>query len=86
MAYTRRNSHNLLKGKQVYSALFGVHTEALHDLTEFPKESAAKEETAESTITKTSFNKEFREQKRPKRKPSYDADKKTKKPTTPVTG
>jgi hypothetical protein len=39
---TRRNLHQLLKGKQLYSALYGVYTEALHDLTAVLKESTAK--------------------------------------------
>lgn len=50
-AYTRRNLHQPLKGKQLYSALYGVYTEVLHDLTAVPQESTAKGETAKTTIT-----------------------------------
>jgi hypothetical protein len=42
MADTRRNLHQRLEGKQLYSALYGVYTEMLHDLTAVIKESAAK--------------------------------------------
>jgi hypothetical protein len=37
-----RNLHQLLKGKQLYRALYGVYTEPLHDLTAALKESASK--------------------------------------------
>jgi hypothetical protein len=40
MAVTRRN-HQLLKGKKLYSALYGVYTEVLHDFTAALKEGAA---------------------------------------------
>jgi hypothetical protein len=33
VAETTRNLHQLLKGKQLYSALYGVYIEVLHDLT-----------------------------------------------------
>jgi hypothetical protein len=56
---TRRNLHQLLKGKQLYSALYAVYTEVLHDLTAFLKESTAKEETAKNTITEP-LSEEFR--------------------------
>jgi hypothetical protein len=39
---TRRNLHQVLKGKQLYSALCGVYTEVLHGLTAVLKEGAAK--------------------------------------------
>jgi hypothetical protein len=58
----------------------------VQDLTEFLKQSAAKGEKAETTITEPSFNEEFREQKRRERKPSDDADKKNKKSATSSTG
>jgi hypothetical protein len=51
MADTRRNVYQLLKGKQLYSALYGVYTEVLQVLTTVLKESAAKGETAKTTIT-----------------------------------
>jgi hypothetical protein len=45
MGETRRNLHQLLKEKQLYSALYGVYTEVLHDLMAVLKESAAKGES-----------------------------------------
>jgi hypothetical protein len=51
MADTRRNLHQLLKGKQLNSALYGMYIEVLHDLTAVLKESAAEGETAKITIT-----------------------------------
>jgi hypothetical protein len=86
MADTRRNLHQLLKGKQLYSALYGVYTDVLHDLTAVLKESAAKEETAKTTITTTPSMEEFHEQRRRKRKPKVDAHKMAKKPTSSTTG
>jgi hypothetical protein len=56
MAETRRNLHQLL-----YSALCGVYTEVLHDLTAVLKESAAKGETAKTTITARLSIEEFHE-------------------------
>jgi hypothetical protein len=44
MADTRRNPHQLLKGKQLYSAQYGVYTEVPHDLMAVLKDSAAKGE------------------------------------------
>jgi hypothetical protein len=76
----------VLKGKQLYSAVNGVYTEVLHDLTTVLKESIARGGTAKTTITEPSSNEEFREQKRRKRKPSDDADKRTKKPAKSATG
>jgi hypothetical protein len=49
MAETRRNLHQILKEKQLYSALYGVYTEVLRELAAVLKESAAKEETATAT-------------------------------------
>jgi hypothetical protein len=86
MADTRKNLHQLLKGKQLNSALYGVYTEVLHDLTVVPKESAAKVETDKTTITALPSIEEFREQRRRKRKPTDDADERAKKPTTSTTG
>jgi hypothetical protein len=81
MADTKRN----LKGKQLYSALYGVYTEVLHDLTAILKDSAAKGETARTTITASLSIEEFREQSRRKRKPTDNADKRAKKPTASTT-
>jgi hypothetical protein len=64
MAYTGRNLHQFLKGKQLYSALYGVYTEVPHDLTALLKESTAKGETAKTTITAPPSIKEFHEQRR----------------------
>jgi hypothetical protein len=61
MGETRRNLHQLLKGKQLYSALYGLYTEVLHDLTAVLKQSADKEEIARITITELPSNEEFRE-------------------------
>jgi hypothetical protein len=63
-----------------------VYTDVPHDFVAVLKESTAKEETAKATITKSPSNKEFREQSRRKRKPSDDADKRTKKPATSAMG
>jgi hypothetical protein len=56
MVETRRNLHQYLKGKQLYSTLYGVYTEVLHDLTAVLKESAAKGETAKITTTEPPSN------------------------------
>jgi hypothetical protein len=61
MAETRRNLHQFLKGKQLYSALYGVYMEVLHDLTAVLKDSAAKGETAKTIITEPPSNEDFRE-------------------------
>jgi hypothetical protein len=60
--HTRRNLQQLLKGKQLYSSLYGVHTEVLHDLTAVLKESAANGETAKTTITPLPSIEKYREQ------------------------
>jgi hypothetical protein len=59
MAETSRNLHQFLKGKQVYSALYGVYTEMLHNLPAVLKGSSAKGETAKTTITATASIEEF---------------------------
>jgi hypothetical protein len=56
---TKRNLHQLLKGKQLYSALHGVYTEVLYDLMAVLKDSAAKVETATAMITAPLSIKEF---------------------------
>jgi hypothetical protein len=86
MAETRRDLHQLLKGKQLYRSLYGVYTGVLYDLMAVLKDSAAKGETAKTTITEPPSNKKFREQRRQKRKPSGDANKITKRPATSSTG
>jgi hypothetical protein len=82
MADTRMNLHQLLKAKQLYSALHGVHTEALHDLAAVLKEGATNGETAKTTITAPPSIEEFREQIRRKRQSTDEANKRAKKPTT----
>jgi hypothetical protein len=82
IADTRRNLHQLLKGKQLNSSLYGMYTEVLHDLTVVLKGSAAKVDTDNTTITAPPFIEEFREQRRRKRKPADAADERAKNPTT----
>jgi hypothetical protein len=79
MKETRRNLHRLLKRKQLFSALCGVCTEVIHDLTAILKESAAKEGTAKTTITGPPSIEEFREQRRRRRETSDDINVRTKK-------
>jgi hypothetical protein len=86
IAETRKNLHQFLTRKQLYSALYRGYTEVLHDLTAVLKVSAAKWETGKITSTEPPSNKEFREERIRKRKPSDDADKRTKKPATSVMG
>jgi hypothetical protein len=64
MAHTRKNLYQLLKGKQVYSTVYGVYTEVLHNLKAVLKEDTTKWETAKNTITAPLSIKEFREQRR----------------------
>jgi hypothetical protein len=78
LAITRKNIRELLKGKRLYNALYLV----LHDWTAVLKWSAAKGETAKTTITAPPPIEEFHEQRRRKRKPIDDADKEAKKLTT----
>jgi hypothetical protein len=85
MAGTRWTLHQLLKGKQLYSALYGMYTEVLHDLIAVLKECAAKRETAETTITAPPSIEEFHGQIRRKWKPTDDADNRAKKPTKSTT-
>jgi hypothetical protein len=59
MADARRNLHQLLKGKQLYSDLYGVYREVLHDLTVVPIESATKVEAAKTTVTAPPSSEEF---------------------------
>jgi hypothetical protein len=84
---TRKNLHQHLKGKALYSALCGVYTEVLHELKGVLQSSIAPRETenrAAETETSPS-NKEFREQRRHKRNSSDGQATKPKKPSTPAT-
>jgi hypothetical protein len=82
MADTRSNLQQFLKGKQLYTSLYAVCTEVLPDFTAVLNESAAKGETAKTTITEPPSKEKFRKQSRRKREASDDADKRTKKPAT----
>jgi hypothetical protein len=79
MTETRSNLHQLLKAKQLCSALHEVYTEVLHNL-----QAVLKESTAKTTITASVD--EIREQRSRNQKPTDDADKRTKNPTTSITG
>jgi hypothetical protein len=81
VADTRRNLHQRLKGKQLYSARYGVCTEVLQILTAVLTESAAKGETAKTIITAPPSIEEFHEQRRGKRKPTGNTDERDKRPT-----
>jgi hypothetical protein len=81
MADSRRDLHQFL-----YSALYGVYTEVLHDFTTVLKQSAAKAEGAKTTITVPPSIEEFREQRRQKCKSAGDADKTAKKHATSTMG
>jgi hypothetical protein len=86
MSETRSNLHQFLKGKQLYSALYGVYTEVVHDLSAVLKQRAEKGETAKITNTEPPSDKEFRDGRRRKQKPLGDADERTKEPATSATG
>jgi hypothetical protein len=75
MVDTRRNLYQLLKGKQLYSTLHSVYKEVQHNLTAVLKNNAPKGETAKPQLLSTPSSKEFRQQRRQKRKPTDDADK-----------
>jgi hypothetical protein len=64
VADIRRNLHQLLEGKQLYSTQYGVCTEVLHILTAVLKENTANRETAKTAITTPPSIKEFHEQRR----------------------
>jgi hypothetical protein len=83
---TRRNLHQLLKGEQLYSALYGVYTEVLHDLMAALKESTTKGETAKTTVTALLPIEKFHEERKQKWKHTDDANKRAEKPTTFTTG
>jgi hypothetical protein len=86
MTVTRRNLHRLLKGKKLYSALYEVYTDVLHDLTAILRESVAKGKQKKSTITAPPSNEEFCEPRRRKLEPTDDADERAKKRTISTTG
>jgi hypothetical protein len=86
MADTRRKLHQLLKGKQLNSALYGLHTEVLHDLMAVLQESAVKGETTKATITAPLSTHKFSEQRWRKWKPTDDADERVKISTVSTTG
>jgi hypothetical protein len=56
MAETRRNLHQLLKGKKLYSALCSVCTEVQHNFTIVLKETAAERRNGEGNSRNTSDN------------------------------
>jgi hypothetical protein len=85
MEGNRSNRHQLLKGNNLYSDLYGVYIEVLHDLTAVLKENAAKRETAKTTITAPPSIEQFHEKRKRKRKHNEDADKRAKKPTISTT-
>lgn len=60
----------------MHSALHGVHSDVLNDLTAVLKENAAKDETTTNPVKKAAANEEFREQKRSKRNSSDGQAKK----------
>jgi hypothetical protein len=75
MEYIRRYLHQLLKGKQLYSTLYGAYTDVLHDFTTVLTDNAAKGETTKTTINASLSIEKFHKQRRRKRKPTDDADK-----------
>jgi hypothetical protein len=85
-AGTTSNLQQLLKGKQLYSALHGIYIQVLHDLKAVVKESSSQGETTSTTITAPPSIEEFPEQERRKRKCTDDADKRIKKLATSTTG
>jgi hypothetical protein len=86
MVDTRRKLRHILRGKLLYSALYGVYTVMLHDLMAVTEENAAEGETAKTTVTGRPSIEDFREQRRRKREPTDDVDKRAKKPATSTTG
>jgi hypothetical protein len=84
---TRKNLHQHLEGKALYSALFGVYTEVLRGLKGVLQDSATTRgaENPASELETTSLNEDFREQRRCKRNPSDGQASKPKKPSAPAT-
>jgi hypothetical protein len=60
----KRNLYQLLKGNQPYTALYGVYAEALQNVMAVLRGSAAKGETAKTTIAIPLSTEEFHEQRR----------------------
>jgi hypothetical protein len=81
-AETRRNLHQVLVGKPLYSALHGAYSEVLADLKVVLQQSASKVQLQPNN--EPAAQEEFREQRRRKRNPSEEAAKKQK--TMPTTG
>jgi hypothetical protein len=52
----KRSLNQFLNSRELYSALYGVYTEVLHDLTAVLRESADKGETATITTTEPPSN------------------------------
>jgi hypothetical protein len=67
-AEARRNLHQVLERKPLYSALHGVYSEVLADLKVVLQQSASKVQVQQSN--ETAAEEEFREQRRRKRTPS----------------
>jgi hypothetical protein len=86
MEVTKSNLHKLLKGEELYSALYGMYTQVLYDLMTVVKESSSQKETANTTITAPPSIEEFPKQERRKRKSTDDTDKRIQNPATSTTG
>jgi hypothetical protein len=82
MADTTRSLSQALKGKQLYSALYAVYTDVLHNLIAVLEESADRAQS----ITAPPSIKTFRGQRGRKRKLTDDTNKRAKKPATSTTG
>jgi hypothetical protein len=86
MMETMRNLHQLLKGKHLYSALYGVYTEMLPDLTAVLKASSAKGETAKTTINESPSKREIPRTEKMKVEAFKQCQQKNKKPATFTVG
>jgi hypothetical protein len=82
---TRKNLHQHLKGKALYSALCGIYTEVLQELKGVLQSSVAPREAENTAPVPTTSNEEFREQRRRKRNSSDGQATKPKKPSAPAT-
>jgi hypothetical protein len=82
---TRKNLHQHLKGKALYSALCGVYTEVLHELKGVLQSSVAPREAENRAAETETPNEEFGEQRRRKRNSSDGQATKPKKPPAPAT-
>jgi hypothetical protein len=81
---TRKNLHQHLEGKALYSALYGIYTEVLHELKGELQGSVARGEAANPAPDPEQTTEGFREQRRRKRNPS-DGQHSKAKPSTPTT-